>query len=729
MQVSGFLINLTKIALDALFKATNAEIKVHGEENIPDQPVLYVINHFTRMETFFLPYVIKKITGKDVLSLAFKDLFGGGFGRFLERLGAIPTNAPDRDRIMIGALLKGDMPCLIFPEGQMIKDKKLIEKGKFMVYNSGIRRPPHTGAAMIALRTEFYREKMRYYNEKGLTDELDAYLKHFEIESDKGIDDIIRQETIILPVNISYFPVRARENIINKIANLFVDNVSERIEEELEVEGSMIIDGVDIDINFGNPIPIRPYLNRRSIIKKSQDNCKYLMDSEVKKGLHFRKEALSLMCRYMDSIYDMTTVNHDHVFSFILAKYKANRIDEADFINRAYLAIDRMNKTELEYCHSNLKLNQDSMLTDDGHRGYDSFIEAAKSDGLISVEDGYIIKNRDKFSNIYGFHSIRKDNIVEVLKNEIEPIRHLVRDINKLMWLPNFIVRKIIRDRFVKLDNDIFNRDYEKYYIEGETKPKEIGRPFFLKRPFGIYSRRGVILIHGYMSAPEEMRELADYLYHTGHAVYGVRMRGHGTAPEDLSQIQWNEWYDSVNRGYVVMKNTARKIAIVGFSTGAGLALLQAIRKRDRFCSVISINAPLKLNNIASNFASVVVFWNELLEKIHIKKGKMDFVDNQPENPHINYFRNPVSGVRELEKVMDAVRKGLKELDVPTFIIQGIDDPIVNPESGQEIYDKIGTERKELSRVYANRHVIVRGNGSHKIFAMVNEFLKNHFNS
>jgi 1-acyl-sn-glycerol-3-phosphate acyltransferase len=124
MELSGFLLRLTKAALDAVIKRTNASIRTHDEKNIPDQPIVYVINHFTRMETFFLPYVLHKITGKIVLSLAFHEFFGGTFGAVLSKLGAISTHEPKRDRIMIGSLLTGDMNCLIYPEGQMGRTRR-----------------------------------------------------------------------------------------------------------------------------------------------------------------------------------------------------------------------------------------------------------------------------------------------------------------------------------------------------------------------------------------------------------------------------------------------------------------------------------------------------------------------------------------------------------------------------------------------------------------------------
>jgi len=194
MEVSGLLLKMTGAAINAIIKTTNASIRTHGEENIPDGPVLYVINHFTRMETFFLPYVLNKVKGQVVLSLAHESFFGGGFGRYLNKIGAISTGDTDRFKTMSGALLTGEMACLIYPEGQMIKDKKIVEKGKFMIYNTGIRRPPHTGAALLALRSEFFRAKLRYFAETGYSKGINQYRDFFGLnERDIPLPDRWRE--------------------------------------------------------------------------------------------------------------------------------------------------------------------------------------------------------------------------------------------------------------------------------------------------------------------------------------------------------------------------------------------------------------------------------------------------------------------------------------------------------------------------------------------------------
>lgn len=725
MEVSKLLIKTLALTLDGIFKASDADIRIHGVENIPEEPVLFVINHFTRIETIIIPYVLYKHAGIYPISLADKSFFSGALGKIMASVGAISTEDPDRDKIFIRSLLTGEMPAVIFPEGQMLKDKKIIEKGKYMVYNAGIRRPPHTGAARLAMLSQFYRNKIKFFDENGYAEELTSYLDHFGLTK-KDMNKILTKQTTIVPVNITYFPIRAHQNALNRFADKFFGQLSERFEEELEVEGTMVLDGVDIDINFGKAIYANEYLFKYTKAGKFIDNKKTYLDlKELRNDFTIRKANLELMCQYMNAIYSMTTLNHDHIFSYFLTMSPGKSIRETALKNKAFLAIEEIKEKNLINIHSALSKNQFHLLTDDEHDRYNSFIQTAAENNLISIKNGLIIKNKNKFYSPYKFHSIRKDNIVAVLKNEIEPLKEVMKSLNRNLFFSAKRDRKKIVRMFLDIDNNMFEKDYRKYFIANETKPIEIGRPFFLRHRFN--NKKGIILIHGYMAAPEEIRVLADHLYNRGYNVYGARLRGHGTSPEDLAKREWIEWYNSVNRAYIIMDNSVQELAILGFSTGAGLALLQGANKGERFKGIISINAPLKLQNIASRLSSAIVLWNTFVKRFKFKKGGMEFITNNPENPNINYFRNPVRGVSELEKLMDVVEDRLKDIDIPVLVIQGSHDPVVNPESGLEIFDKIGTNKKELYRIYAERHGIVRGNESQKVLEAIDRFLSTVF--
>lgn len=718
--LSPFLLKASYYTLDTLFNTARADIRVHNTERIPDGPVLFVVNHFTRIETIFLPYIVKKYSGRVPLSLAHHSFFSGAFGSLMEKLGAISTKNEHRDRLLTGALLTNHTPVIIFPEGQMIKDKKIIEKGKFIVYNAGIRRPPHTGAARIALWSEIVRQRLRLLSEQGNDEARTAILEHFALTPEEG-DEIIKQRTAIVPLNITYFPLRARNNAINGLVSRFMKDMNERFVEELEVEGTMLIDGVDIDINCGDPQYLDEMVSKDKKIRNYINSTEPVLDlHQINSRLPLKKHSLALMQEYMGAIYRMTTVNHDHIFASLASAMTRTRIPEWEFRARAYLIIQEMQRITLTSHHTALAKKQNFLLSGDSSHHLESFLRMAEERQLLRRENGMIVKEHRFFSGPTEFHTLRRDNPVEVLRNEVEPIRTLSKVLFQHRFLPPFLLKRKIRTLFIKKDLETYQRDRRRYQEKEHPHPDSVGRPFLLHRAFNT---RGVVLIHGYMAAPEEVRPLAESLYRRGFSVYAPRLRGHGTAPEDLAERTWEEWYDSVNRGLIIMKHLVPHVSIAGFSTGAGLALLQAARKPHAFDSLISISAPLRLQNIASRFSSTVDVWNNFLKKVKVEKGRMEFISNTPENPDINYHRNPIHGIHQLGQLMDTVRKNIADITIPALIIQGSEDPVVNPKSADEVFQSLSSEQKELVRIHSKRHGIVRGDTLHGIADFCSAFL------
>ena len=153
----------------------------------------------------------------------------------------------------------------------------------------------------------------------------------------------------------------------------------------------------------------------------------------------------------------------------------------------------------------------------------------------------------------------------------------------------------------------LFEAEYQQYYLAGESKPQAIGRPYLLHHDT---SKQGVLLIHGLMAAPEEVRELAEYIYSLGYTVYAVRMAGHGTSADDLANRKASEWIASVDRGHDILKACCEHISIAGFSTGASVALYQVIKKPNAFKTLTCISAPLKFKKLSTHFAEPVNVWN-----------------------------------------------------------------------------------------------------------------------
>lgn len=377
--MNRFAYRTTGLAIKAISNLSKANISLHGQENIPDGSVIFVINHFTRLETMLMPYQIFTLTKVPVWSLADNELFTGALGGYLEKVGAVSTKDPDRDRLIVKSLLTGEANWIIFPEGRMVKNKKIIEKGQFMISWAGGKHPPHTGAATLAIRTEFYRQRLRRLAEDK-PDEAEYLMDLFQIES---LEPVVNGLTYIVPINLTYYPIRAQENVLSNLASRLMDDLPDRALEELMTEGSMLFSGVDIDIRFGDPILIGECLECTIIEADIRAQQRINFDDAVASRSAMRKEALKLMQLYMTDIYNMTTVNLDHLFASMLRCLRVKQIDELDLRRRVFLAATRIQQHAGLHLHSSLKEDPIHLLTDDRFGKAEDFITIALEKGNL----------------------------------------------------------------------------------------------------------------------------------------------------------------------------------------------------------------------------------------------------------------------------------------------------------------------------------------------------------
>jgi len=717
--MNRFAFELSSYTLKTFAGFSKASIKISGAHHIPDGSVIFTANHFTRIETIFLPYHIHNITKKEVWSLAAAELFDVPVLQgFLNNLGAVSTKDPHRDELILKTVLTGDIQWIIFPEGMMVKNKKLIKKNQFAVTDEGRVRRPHTGAAIVAMRCEFYRERLKRMKDQ-YEPEFQRLIDAFEIEN---IDQVLNRQTYIVPVNITYYPASPKENILSKIAQIVMKEPSKRVMEELMTEGSMLFTDVDINIRFGEPIAIKKYLNDPYIESMLAVKRKIKFDYNIRSKQITRQISIHIMERYMSAVYAMTSFNYDHVLACILKHfpYRKEGIDIYEFRCKVHFAICWLVYNKTYFVSDNFFKNQIHLLTDDRLNRFADFLDMAQNTKVIEIKNGKIFKDQTKFITKSNFHTIRIENPILVMANEVEPVKEVEDFLKKVAQKSRDDIISRVKDRVIEKIAVDFSQDYNNYYIEGESKKKRIGRPIFLKHENAL---AGILLIHGYMAAPEEMKAFAHYLHGKSFSVYVPRLKGHGTAPEDLAQTVYEQWLESVEEAFIVLRHSCKKIIVGGFSTGAGLALNLATRMDD-LEAVFAVSPPMKLQDLGSYFFPAIDSWNAVIKKIRLNTIAKEFIENHPENSHINYTRNPIAGIHQLEKLMEHLESRLKTINKPTLVVQSRKDPVVNPKGTLKLFDRLGSDIKEYYVFDYDRHGILTGEGAKRVYQAIEMFIK-----
>ena len=707
----------TDIAIKTMSKLLKAETVFHGLGNIPDGPIIFVINHFTRLETLLLPYYLFHLTKTPIWSLASDGLFAkGALKTYLDKVGVVSTKDPQRDQLIIKTLLTGKAHWIIFPEGRMVKTKKLISNGGYVISDDHTARAPHTGAASLALRAEIFRRFLQREGQDG--DNRSTLTEYLDI----GSDDVISLDSVkIVPINLTYYPIRAHDNLLSSLATRYVKAPSERMLEELMTEGTMLLEGVDIDMQFGCPLdtaeevkasPLRSFLEGPIMTDFRSDNL--VMQ-------HLQVTAGSMMQTYMDRIYSATTINHDHIFASLLRRRSFRPFTSRQFIRSAYLVCDylRSHHSLENNLHASLTEDQLHLLVDDRHQKYTGFVDLTLSTGILVKDNEHLRKQHAAWQQPPLFHKARLLNPTEVMANEIEPLAKVQKVIRLSSRLPDFIIRLIIAHR-------LFGKDQNDYRAERDgcdglaEFEKRIGAPYLLPS-FG--NRLGVVLVHSYLSVPEEVRECAALFRKQGAWVYGVRLPGHGTNPEALATKKWEDWVAAVERGYVMMDSLCKNVVLVGFSAGGSLALELASRL-ESLAGVVAVCPPYVLQDYSKRFMPPIHIWNRLLARWKGNSMMEEFVEFKPEIKEVNYSRNPVAGVLEVGKLLDACKAQLALQLHRTLIVSADQDQIVGDSCCQELFSRLGSKDKEHLVISSSRHNIIYGPEGERVRTVISSFIR-----
>ena len=691
MIQNDLLINTNGYVLSLLEKILNANIEVKGIENIPkNNPIMFVANHFTRIEAMLVPYTLYNLTNKKVGVIADDSLFKSYFGNFLKNLGAMKKSEINRNEHIIGDLITSCKNWMIFPEGIMVKAKDITKIDNiFCVKIDETCQRVYTGAAVFALSSEFFREK--YFERK-----LENYDEFSEKYFINDCSEITPNETMIVPINISYSKLRNGRNFLVDMAEKLLEDIGDNFKEEIEIEGNLILNS-KIIIRILEPISTKKLLEPLY--------SKGLLQEEILNSLRY-----DVTHDFMNKIYESLTISFDHIFTLILFLFPKEEIELEYFKRLIYIVFSKIKEKNLPYDES---INRDLiyLISYEKFEAFDDILKVAIKDNILQIHeihcDRYLI-NKEVLANSFTHHTIRLKNILRVILNEILAQDDIVNMVKDLLLKKEFENNIELAEILKFEEKEEFENSYEKFKDNKDIKAKDIGTTNYFEN---INSNSCVIVVHGFSSAPKEMQNLALFLNENNFNVITPRLSGHGTVPEDLKTKTWQDWYKSVSRSITIASLQYKKVYIVGFSTGGLLALLSTKKQYKEFVSLVCINAALHLNDLRiKTLLPAISFWNDIVKVFNENKYAKEYIDNFPENPQINYNKHYVSSIEQLSLLMDKIKKNLHKIKKPILIIQGKDDPVVNPSSAHEIYEKIESRFKKLKMINSSKHVIVNEN-------------------
>lgn len=287
----------------------------------------------------------------------------------------------------------------------------------------------------------------------------------------------------------------------------------------------------------------------------------------------------------------------------------------------------------------------------------------------------------------------------------------------------------------------IFSLDIKNFIRQPPTAGSSAKNGFSLKGDNGST----VILIHGLTGTPNEMRFLANFLNKKGYSVICPALANHGQPIWVLKNSRWQDFYESV-RGIFLggeLAGADGPVFAAGLSMGALLALLLADEFNDRI-SGVSCLAPTLFydgwNTPGSKFFLPLGYRTILKHFFFFKEEPPYGIKNEAIRQRIHrYYKNanlddlgnveqygypyfPVTLLHQLWLLVRHLTKRLPHIRFPVQLIQAKDDDMASVQNSKYIYDRLGSEVKEMILLYDSYHVITADQERHIVSAKMEGF-------
>ncbi|MDR3477513.1 MAG: alpha/beta fold hydrolase [Gammaproteobacteria bacterium] len=209
--------------------------------------------------------------------------------------------------------------------------------------------------------------------------------------------------------------------------------------------------------------------------------------------------------------------------------------------------------------------------------------------------------------------------------------------------------------------------------------------------------RYGALLIHGLLDAPFAMRDIGAHLQEQGMLVRAVLLPGHGTVPGALLNVSFEEWLQTMRYGIANLSKDVDHLFLVGFSTGASLALMHALEHLPNRVIGLILLAP------AIKIYSSLGFLTNWHRAISWAIPRAQWVHITAENDYTKYQSMCFNAAYQVYRLTQKIRKleTTKPLAYPVLACISQEDKTVSSEATLAYFQEHTDQNSELI-VYTN---------------------------
>ena len=249
-----------------------------------------------------------------------------------------------------------------------------------------------------------------------------------------------------------------------------------------------------------------------------------------------------------------------------------------------------------------------------------------------------------------------------------------------------------------------------------------------------------VLIVHGYAEHSGRYEHVARYLTERGYAVYAPDHYGHGKSDGIRSDVPYFELFSTdLYKLYTIARNKEKNdIFLLGHSMGGAIGAHFAILYPDALKGLILSAPGIRVTADVSPFLKTISKGiAALFPALPVVAFDIEGISRNPEvikkyrEDPLNYTGKVRARMgRELmrvEKLTD--EESLSKITVPTLLLHGGDDRVVNQECSRIIYNSISSTDKEIVILPGLYHEILNSSEKEAVMKRIADWLDSHCTS
>jgi carboxylesterase len=233
------------------------------------------------------------------------------------------------------------------------------------------------------------------------------------------------------------------------------------------------------------------------------------------------------------------------------------------------------------------------------------------------------------------------------------------------------------------------------------------------------------LVLHGLGGGPYELQPLIHALEAAGLRVLAPILPGHEGPGPIMPVSRWQDWFATIESAFDELAAEGMRIAVIGFSTGATLALhLASRRPADRLVLLAPFLAIRYSGLIPIKPATYLRQLARLIPNLRRRQPAVRDPEMRRWAASTDRFRtfNVNAAVSALE-LIDVVQARLDTIKIPTLIIQGELDSVVEPGLASWLLDRLGSEQKTLVTLPRSDHLVALDRERDRVIALTRDFV------